>query len=157
MMTRVIKKMNDNVITHYPHIASMLYNTPLLIHPDKAMLIEKILREHAQGIAASVDVNAIAVRQRPSSDQPYTTTEGGTAIIPVFGTLVHRAGWLDAFSGIQSYTELADNIAHATRNAAVKGILLEIDSPGGAVSGLYELASQILATRAVKPIRAIAN
>ena len=149
--------MDDNVITHYPHIASMLYNTPLLIHPDKAMLIEKILREHAQGIAASVDVNAIAVRQRPSRDQPYTTTEGGTAIISVFGTLVHRAGWLDGLSGLQSYTELADNIAHATRNAAVKGILLEIDSHGGAVSGLYELASQILATRAVKPIRAIAN
>jgi signal peptide peptidase SppA len=39
----------------------------------------------------------------------------------------------------------------------VKGILLDIDSPGGEAGGVFDLADKIFAARKVKPIWAVAN
>jgi len=39
----------------------------------------------------------------------------------------------------------------------VRGIVLDIDSPGGEAAGLFDLADRIAAARAIKPIWAVAN
>jgi signal peptide peptidase SppA len=48
-------------------------------------------------------------------------------------------------------------LAEAIDDPNVKSILLDIDSPGGEVSGLFDLADFIYESREVKPIYAIAN
>jgi len=142
--------------TEHPRLAAMLYNRPLAISEDKLTVIESIFREHAAGVRVWPSL-AADIKPHERMEKPYRMTSGGTAIVPVFGTLVHRASGLDALSGISSYDTLGRNIAAAAADSGVRGILLEIDSHGGEVDGLFDLADKITTARSRKPIWAIAN
>src|SRR4029453_14892345 len=43
------------------------------------------------------------------------------------------------------------------KDPAVKGVVLDVDSPGGSVYGVRELADEIRAARGQKPVEAVAN
>jgi signal peptide peptidase SppA len=79
------------------------------------------------------------------------------AVIGVYGLLAHRAGSLAEMSGGTSTERLAAAVDQAAADASVKGIVLDVNSPGGAVEGVTEVASRIRAARAVKPVEAVAN
>lgn len=55
-------------------------------------------------------------------------------------------------SGGASYEIIGKDFAQAVADPAVEAIALVIDSPGGAVDGVQQLASQIRGARGVKPI-----
>lgn len=55
-------------------------------------------------------------------------------------------------SGATSIAVLATDFNEALNNPAVNAIVLEIDSPGGTVAGINELAEMIYAARKQKPI-----
>ncbi len=138
----------------YPHIAARVYNTPLMIHPDKARVIEAVLRGRAEG--APLPAEAVEWRENRQG-KPYRVTERGTGVISIYGTLVHRAMGFDAWSGLTGYTRLAARLRTAMEDREVLRILFDVDSPGGEVSGLYDLASKIRAANESKPVWAIAN
>jgi ClpP class serine protease len=79
----------------------------------------------------------------------------GVAVIPVRGTLVQRTGTLRPYSGMTGYDGLRQNFLTALTDASVEGIVLDIDSPGGEVSGCFDLVDTIYAARGIKPIAAI--
>jgi signal peptide peptidase SppA len=58
-----------------------------------------------------------------------------------------------------SYGEIADAIAGAMSDPSVRGVVLDVDSPGGEVGGLFDLVEQIQAIRdaSAKPLWAAAN
>lgn len=91
---------------------------------------------------------------RREAGRPLYRVEGGVAVIEVTGTLVHRGGWIGQSSGTTSYEGLMAQITAAVADPSVRGIALEIDSYGGEVAGLFDLADAIRAARAVKPVRA---
>lgn len=84
---------------------------------------------------------------------------GGVAVIPVFGTIAHRAHMVDQVSGQggTSTEKLGAAIQSAVDSADVGAIVLDVDSPGGAVAGTPELVDRIYAARQSKPIVAVAN
>lgn len=84
-------------------------------------------------------------------------TVSGVAVIDCFGELVHRKGDMDALSGLTSYGEIEDALDAAMEDQAVGSIVLNIDSPGGEVAGVFELADRIRAATASKPIVAYAH
>lgn len=66
----------------------------------------------------------------------------GVAILNVNGPLTkHRSSW----GGSCSTLELRRQIRHAAKNPDVLGLALFIESPGGTVSGIHELASDLAA------------
>ncbi len=69
----------------------------------------------------------------------FTVTPNGIAIVPIVGTLVKRAGAVEAASGLLSYTAIEEMILDAATDPAVKAILMDIDSPGGEVGGVFRL------------------
>lgn len=79
---------------------------------------------------------------------------GGVAIIEVTGTLVHRSAWAGEAWGLTSYQGIAAQLRAAAEDPEVRGIALEIDSAGGEVAGLFDLADQLRAVAARKPVRA---
>jgi signal peptide peptidase SppA len=81
------------------------------------------------------------------------------AVVSVIGTLVSRSGYLDAASGLLSYGDIGQAIASAMADPTVRGVVLDVDSPGGEVGGLFDLVEQIQAMRAAgeKPLWAVAN
>ena len=81
----------------------------------------------------------------------------GIAVIPIEGELVHRSGNLDPTSGMTGYDGIKFKVDEASADPAVKGIFLDIDSPGGEVAGADGAAEAIFAAREAKPIWALVN
>lgn len=82
---------------------------------------------------------------------------GDIAVIAIHGLLTKRREAFDSLFGTTSYEEVQDLISEALEHPNVNSILLDIDSPGGEVSGLFDLTDFIYESREVKPIYAIAN
>jgi signal peptide peptidase SppA len=81
----------------------------------------------------------------------------GVAVIPIIGTMSQRMNLMSDVSGGASSDLLINDIKAVTQNQKIKGILLKIDSPGGAVAGTQPLASAVFAARKIKPIFAISE
>lgn len=92
---------------------------------------------------------AAAPRGRTGSPQ------GAIAVIPVYGTIVQRANQLDLCEGGTSTQSISAALADAMADDTVAQVLLDIDSPGGSVYGVQELAAEIAGAK--KPVVAIAN
>ncbi|MBI4910973.1 MAG: S49 family peptidase [Acidobacteria bacterium] len=141
-------------MTPLPHLATRIFDTPLLIAPQK---LEVILAVLAPRIGLDIVTPAAAVAPQPASRKAFEVTPDGIAIIPIEGTLVHKAYGLDAASGMRSYVDLQNEIEDAATDPAIKGVLLDVDSLGGEVAGIFELADVIYEARQTKPIFAVAN
>jgi signal peptide peptidase SppA len=81
----------------------------------------------------------------------------GIATIPVHGILTKTSTYFEDFFETTSYEEIYQNIAAAVDNPRVSKIILDIDSPGGEVSGLFDLCDFIAEACKIKPIIAHAN
>jgi signal peptide peptidase SppA len=136
-------------LPNLPRIAERLFGTPLMIEPRKMEVIVEAIGPRLSGEAAPANITP--------PEQPAYAVSDGVAVIPVMGSLVHRGDWLDAMSGLTSYDSLRQNLSAALLDESVQAILLEIDSPGGEVSGNFDFADMVYAARQVKPVWAIAN
>ncbi len=135
-------------MTILPHIAGRVFDAPLLIARAKLDTILGVLTPRLRGESLPFGVKPVARDYEISS---------GVAIIPVVGTLVRRTVGLEAQSGLTSYGLIGERLDAALQDSTVKGILLDIDSPGGEAGGVFDLADKIFAARKVKPIWAVAN
>jgi signal peptide peptidase SppA len=140
-------------MTDLPHIASRLFGTPLMIARPKLDAILGALGPRLAGQALELlDLGAAPSRET-------AITPDSIAVIPITGTLVSRSGYLAAASGLMSYSDIGDAVEAAALDPRVRGIVLDIDSPGGEVGGLFDLVERIaaLAKEGGKPIWAIAG
>ncbi|BET37341.1 hypothetical protein wNi1_12980 [Wolbachia pipientis] len=80
-----------------------------------------------------------------------------TAVIAIHGILTKKPGAFDDFLGMTSYEKIQEEIEEALSNKDIETILLDIDSPGGEVNGVFDLADFIYESRLKKRIVAIAN
>ncbi|MFN3615175.1 MAG: S49 family peptidase [Rubrimonas sp.] len=154
----------------HARIAARAFNTPLLVEPSKAMaflsgLGPRILGrrvELADGATAPDGTAALPVRvsllaggladsYRQHGEAPYPVIDG-IAVIEIAGVLIHRGGWIGQSSGQTSYEGVAAQIEAAASDPAVRGLALEIDSFGGEVAGVFDLADRIRAIRGTKPV-----
>ncbi|MDE9496058.1 S49 family peptidase [Xenorhabdus bovienii] len=142
-----------------PHLAQRLFNVPLAIHPRKAEVVMAALTDRLgiTKIQAGMDWDdedeSFSRRKR---DTGYDVLEG-IAVIPVQGTLVQKLGSLRPYSGMTGYDGIRQVFLTALHDPKVKGICLDIDSPGGEVAGCFDLADLIYQSRGEKPIHAILN
>jgi signal peptide peptidase SppA len=136
-----------------PHVASRVFGTPLTIARAKLEVILGVLAPRFSGAVAE------PIDPEPDPAPPISITVERIAVVSVIGTLVSRSGYLDAASGLQAYGDIADAIAAAMDDASVRGVILDVDSPGGEVGGLFDLVEQIEAIRSAsaKPLWAVAN
>lgn len=148
--------MNDFETEGYrwPRLHGLLYNRPLLIDSGKADELHVVLQGYAMGQPPALDVEAFRAEARR---RPYRVTAGGVAIVPVTGSLTHRGGSLDAMSGLTSYRYLHAMLSEAEADAEVKGVLLELDTPGGSADGLFELVGRLRGLSQVKPLWGVIN
>jgi len=148
-------------MTNYPHLAQKLFNVPLAITPQKAEIVMAALADrfglarlfHADGRVVALDDWDDDIGE-PAQARAYEVVEG-VAIIPVTGTLVQKLGTLRPYSGMTGYDGLRANLSMALADDAVRGIVLDIDSPGGEVAGCFDLADSIYKARGSKPIWSI--
>jgi len=154
-------------MTHVLRIATRFFNTPLLLTPDVASVICAGLAERfgvdGGDMAADLpSIDASRFRGVPKTDANGRPTnlyriEGGIAIVPVLGELVNRGAWIGASSGLTSYEGLDAQLRLAAADRDVRGIVLDINSPGGEASGAMEAGALVRELSAQKPIVAFVN
>ena len=135
----------------YPHIAQRLFNCPLMIARVK---LETILGAIGSRLVLGVE-SAVSGDKR--SRRLLDITPEGIAIVSICGTLVRRTQGLQAESGLTSYEAIEEEVLDAATDPAVRGILLDIDSPGGEAGGLPDLMDSLREARELKPMWAVAN
>jgi ClpP class serine protease len=82
--------------------------------------------------------------------------QDGVAIIPIRGTILPHGTALSTFLGFASVEGIRELFRSAQARPDVQAILFEVDSPGGRVDGLADLADEIHAARGGKPLVALA-
>ena len=161
-------------MNRFAKISSKLFNTPLMLRPEKAEMLVAALVDRV-GISKLDTINgtslgAAQLRQQASDwmeEEPQTparrqySVEQRVARINVEGTLVHRLGGVSPYSGLTGYDCLLKVITDALANKEVGAVLLDIDSPGGEVSGCFDFCRKLAAMTqragGDKPIIAFAN
>lgn len=90
---------------------------------------------------------------------PKVTRAGASVHIPVRGVLMKRVPtWLKYF-GIEAtaYGKVSEHLKAAVEDEGVDNIVLDVESPGGSIGGVQELADEIYEARKTKNIRAQIN
>ncbi len=147
---------------HHRYIAEFL-SKPWAIMPDRLNAGLSILRRLADGgpIPGNIsdiieqDKSARAAREKANTRQQT----GAVAVLPLYGVITQRGNMMDDISGPGSTSAQAFSacLRMALKDDTCGAILIDVDSPGGEVYGIQELAAEILDARNQKPICAIAN
>jgi signal peptide peptidase SppA len=145
----------SNEELRYPLIRRAIVETPWAILPSKLDEIVDFMAFKAQG--GSVSVEEVAARFGSNRERSERKRQGQTAILPITGTLSHRMDLMSAASGGASYQSLTEQFRSLVGDPDIDAIVLDVDSPGGSVSGVDELADAIYQARGTKPITAVAN
>jgi ClpP class serine protease len=130
----------------------------LLSDEARATMIEARLPHNIAAVAASSlawEAEALAAEARGAEARDGQlprglTIAGSSAEIRVEGVLTKRPDFFAMFfgGGNTTYSSVRNALAVAATDASVKTIVLAIDSPGGAVDGLFETLDAIAALRA---------
>lgn len=139
----------------YPRLAAFLYTTPWALEPSKFAVLDTVLRLRMGGTHVSAEEIAAVVGQRRSADR--RPAPQGVAVIGVHGVIAQHGGLLAEASGGVSTESLTQSLRLAMADPDVGAIILDVDSPGGSVFGVQELADEIAASHRIKPILAVAN
>lgn len=139
-----------------PHLAARLFGAPLLIHRPKLDVILSVLGTRV-GLPDLSAPTGFVQPDRNAAQVDAGAAQSGIAVIPIYGTLVRRTQGLEAQSGLTSYAGIAQSLETSLADPSVAAILLDIDSPGGESSGVFDLADRIRAATAIKPVWAVAN
>lgn len=95
--------------------------------------------------------------QQPPTPIPAGRSDDGTALIPVYGPISRRPTFWSMFFGGTSTEAIAHALRAAIADRSVRKVILHVDSPGGDVAGIPELADEIYRARSKKPITAFVD
>ncbi len=138
-------------------------STPWALMPERIEAFAGILRRWTKGQGATqavmVQVNTDKEVRESRRDASMRAGGGSIAVLPLYGVITQRGNMADDISGPGSVStqRFTSALRDALADETVGAILIDIDSPGGSVYGVGELADEIYRARAQKPIVAIAN
>jgi len=144
--TKRIKMSKNDLVK----LRELVVGKPLMMSPEKLDIILG-----AVGSRMGLDVpEGTAKISDMALRMGDVRVQGGIAVIPVEGSLVKRAriGSIEAASGLLSYEDLGTWIMDAATDPEIKGIVLDIDSGGGQVDGLFELVDMVREASEIKPV-----
>jgi capsid assembly protease len=147
-------------ISQYASLFGRIFCRPLLIEPVAAAVVLNAISDRFGVSRIVMDGNVLNAGQISEEQQTRIrarreySVSNGVATIPIFGELANRSAYLQPESGLTGYSAIGANLDLALSDQDVRGILLDIDSPGGEV-GVRDLALRIKSIESEKPIWAL--
>lgn len=159
-------------------ITRRLFNAPLQVLPETASIVLGAIGDRFDvgqlfvaaerrtlplaDLEKQAEAARLEIQSRAGVDQIAPTMPAnelmrvinGVAFVEIRGELVSENG-IGPASGFTGYDGIRAQVLAADGDDNVKGIILDIDSPGGEVAGLYELTEALMARRGTKPMRAV--
>lgn len=141
-------------MTAFPLWAERLYNRPLALDQFKNEVLCEFASARIAGTrpdkitASTLDragPNALADEASfyGDSGRKEFASKDAIAVIPVRGSLVQRAGWVDAESGLVGYNAILRRARAASNDPEIGGIFMPFDSGGGECAGMFAAAEEI--------------
>lgn len=139
-------------MTQIPLLVHALSSQPLALeentlHSLVDVFRRKLLGGSFNGESLHAEMGIVAPSARRPSVAPPTV-----AVVRVWGMISHHPQSMGT-----SVDQIGQAFDAAIASPQVDAVLLDIDSPGGMVQGIPELAAKIRAAREIKPITALAN
>lgn len=103
---------------------------------------------HKSEQTGATDVQAAGGKSGEKS-KSFTVYNGNVAVIGIDGTITKYGSSLSA-AGSTLYAQ--QRLRAAAKDPDITGILLHIESPGGTVAGVHELAQEVVTSKAQKPV-----
>ena len=131
----------------FQHILEAITSKPWMITAESHRAVRQLVERAMAG--------GIEAREREGYFGPLpsmTIGQNGIARIPIIGVLGRGLSGIEKSCGACSYDDVQTDIIECRSDSRVTGIVLDIDSPGGSVNGLYELGDEIMTTAESKPI-----
>lgn len=147
----------------------MFFDTPLELLPSKAEEILSFWRSKLAGV--DLDVSRFEGLYEPVVATIHEINDwfangggdekkpepGSIAVLPLHGLMGQRMNMFMAMSGGTSTELFAAEFNKLVNNPDIKAIVCDVDSPGGSVYGLSELADIVFSARGAKPMVAQVN
>jgi signal peptide peptidase SppA len=137
-----------------------IQNTVWALEANIMQRFADVLERHVNDIRLdSNEVARIVADSRSGGQERTYTVRGNVAIVPVSGVLAKHSRQVNGLSQPvgTSVENIHRDLTAAIKDDAVRAILLDVESPGGAVTGLPELANRIYDLRQKLPVWAYAN
>lgn len=146
-------------------LLSSIYSQPWAIVPEIGAQMLGVVHRWSMDHRLTQDEIQIAINgsgHAPQAAAPASgqqTSSGGVAVIKILGVISARSELVadSSLGGGLSAESISKRFQAAMNDPEVSSIVLDIESPGGAVFGIPELAAEIMAARDKKHIFAIAN
>ena len=125
-----------------------VYSEPWLIRPQMHATICAIVEAHVNGTA---DHKAIAA-EFEDQEEVELQMRDEVAVVPVHGVIGKGVSALEKSSGVTDVRDVEKMLSFCRQEQGISAVVLDINSPGGTVAGVPELADSIMALTADKPV-----
>lgn len=144
-------------------LLSEFLTTPWALMPERLQAMAGVLTRWSAGEPptdeAMFQIQSERVLRDTRKQMAAANAGSGIAVLPLYGVVTQRGNMVDDISGPGSTStqQFTSALRQVLADDTVGQILIDIDSPGGSVYGVAELASEIVKARAQKPVVAVAN
>jgi signal peptide peptidase SppA len=144
-------------------LLSEFLSTPWALMSERLKAMAGVLTRWSAGESPSDEtlfqVNADRLVRDTRKQFAASSSGSGIAVLPLYGVVTQRGNMVDDISGPGSTStqQFTAALRQVLADDTVGQILIDIDSPGGSVYGVGELASEIVKARTQKPVIAVAN
>ena len=129
--------------TSIPAHLRALTSVPWAIKEDRVAMLESLIESNA---------DAEAIMAALGGPKRKIQLRGGVAVLPIAGAITQKGEYFGT-----STERLRAQVGQALANPDIGAIVFDVDSPGGSVSGVPELAEFIYKSRGKKPMVAVVN
>lgn len=134
----------------YDRIFAQLFGTPWLITEEWMHTIIGIAMKEN-----SFDPEALTARKAQyAKNTERARLYRDVGVVPISGPIFPKSNMMTEYSGATSIQTVARDLQALVDNDDIERIILDVDSPGGHVTGINEMANMIRGHNAVKPITA---
>lgn len=150
-----------------PRLAGRLFNQPLAVLPSFAQSVLQIygprMMDNPVSVHGELDAQSqhagrlgdpMGQRLQAWGDDAVRRIDG-IGYLCIEGVLVNKGKFIGQYCGETSYEGLWTQTTEARRDDSIKAVIVEVDSPGGEVDGLFDFAEELHALGQEKPTIAI--
>ena len=144
------------------HFLAECLSTPWALQPERMRAYAVVLaNRYARGAqrAGGMDEDdhgaPLKADAQVAAQRAGNARSGAIAVVPVYGTIMQRSSQINICEGGTSCQSISKQMREANADESISSIILDVDSPGGSVYGVAELAAEIRSS--AKPVYGIAN
>lgn len=145
---------------NYERIFQKVWREPALILPSAHESLQSALLSHIDGkLGLPKEIKERTDSRFPSASSSssgqtvsYYKTFGNIAVISQFGVIGKHLSWIETMCGGCDLNHLLHSVEEAIKDDRIESILLEVDSPGGSATGVYEFGLKLREFSKIKPI-----